>query len=740
MAKLKSTEVKVFPSAFRGLATGTKYNPEARLNTEFNVTNLTNRLASKDSFVISWNGTTSVVKFNIHGYYFELNLADFLSTGAGSNWTNVYARIRLLPFITDEGEPAAPNTKYKAFTLASVDDLTLPPSGKILDVTTSSIDTFFGVELSDSATPSLADTDYELPLLTRTAIPDTSPQEYTPWAVPLTSYLKFVATDVEGLPTINNSTTLKTNNTIFAPTTAGTAGQLSVSQGGTSALIPTWISTADVVVGEASQAVQLKSSRNIWGRPFNGTAAISGAISNTGNITPTETNTSNIGASDNVYANVYATTFTGNVTGDVSGNAGTVTNGIYTTSSSGQSITVSNGNGLEVRGGSSGNAYGLYGRAGAASRSIAVLANGQGSNTDSWGLAITRGAPNNTDDGLNSDHIRFRGTRNNIKFLSDGVTPNPSAASYIAIEPASLAASRKYTLPDAGTDADFVMTQGNQTIAGTKTFSNTISGNITGNAATVTANNYSFVFGNVYSPLFIENGPGNRTPMIDSRFKYDLFDGTLYAPKFSGSLSGNATTATAASTVTVNTTETAGNFKIPFANTAVSTTGNYQLLQDNTATFTYNPSTNVLVAGTFSGVGAYVKEATVDIWVQRIFTSSVLNPGGTWVTRYNAGTGNGLQVIANNVGADYVSGFYSPSDNDRFIFDVRVGTSNSVIKAVVYSQYGSSTSNENNSAIISFSTMSTSGHIVQYSFRWKVIIDNGVRFINLGGGTKITFK
>jgi hypothetical protein len=327
MAKLKSTAVKVYPSAFRGLATGMKYNPEARLNTEFNVTNLINRLASKDSFVISWNPTTNVIIFNIHGYYFENNLTEFLSTGAGSTWTNVYARIRLLPFLNDEGEPSAPNTKYKAITLAGTSDVgTIPSPGVILDVTTSSIDTFFGIDLNDSATSSLESTDYELHLLSGGP---------SAWAVPLTSRLKFVATDVEGLPTINNSTTLKTNNTIFAPITAGTAGQLSVSQGGT--LAPTWISTADVVVGEATQAVQLKTSRNLWGRPFNGTAAISGAITGTGNITPTTNNASNIGASDNVYANVFATTFTGNltgnVTGNVSGNAGTVTNGVVTTSS-----------------------------------------------------------------------------------------------------------------------------------------------------------------------------------------------------------------------------------------------------------------------------------------------------------------------------------------------------------------------------------------------------------------------
>jgi hypothetical protein len=53
-------------------------------------------------------------------------------------------------------------------------------------------------------------------------------------------------------------------------------------------------------------------------------------------------------------------------------------------------------------------------------------------------------------------------------------------------------AARTYNLPDAGTNADFVMTQGNQTLAGTKTFSgtiiasNTITGSISGNAATIT--------------------------------------------------------------------------------------------------------------------------------------------------------------------------------------------------------------------------------------------------------------
>lgn len=60
-------------------------------------------------------------------------------------------------------------------------------------------------------------------------------------------------------------------------------------------------------------------------------------------------------------------------------------------------------------------------------------------------------------------------------------------------------------------------------------------------------------------------------------------------------------TADKATTVTVTTSSTSSAFKIPFANTTGNTTSQYGLLQDSTATFTYNPSTNTLVVGTVSG-------------------------------------------------------------------------------------------------------------------------------------------
>jgi hypothetical protein len=132
---------------------------------------------------------------------------------------------------------------------------------------------------------------------------------------------------------------------------------------------------------------------------------------------------------------------------------------------------------------------------------------------------------------------------------------------------------------------------------------------------------------------------GNYGLLQDSEgtFTYNPSTNTLVAGTFSGALSGNAATATAlqtartiggvsfngtanidlpgvnaagtqntsgtaavATAATITTSATASAFKVPFANTTASTTGNYGLLQDSEATFTYNPSTNTLVVGTVS--------------------------------------------------------------------------------------------------------------------------------------------
>ena len=70
---LSSNSIQVYPTSLR---TDT-YDRNARINSEFNITNLINRLTGRDSFII--DGITTLVdgvinagEFNIKGYYFNL--------------------------------------------------------------------------------------------------------------------------------------------------------------------------------------------------------------------------------------------------------------------------------------------------------------------------------------------------------------------------------------------------------------------------------------------------------------------------------------------------------------------------------------------------------------------------------------------------------------------------------------------------------------------------------------------
>jgi hypothetical protein len=117
-----------------------------------------------------------------------------------------------------------------------------------------------------------------------------------------------------------------------------------------------------------------------------------------------------------------------------------------------------------------------------------------------------------------------------------------------------------------------VNTTGNQNTSGS-------SASCTGNAATATVLQTARTIGGVSF-----NGSANiNLPGVNTAGTQDT--------------SGTSAISTAA---TVTTSSAASAFKVPFANTTASTTGNYGLLQDSTATFTYNPSTNVLEAGTFN--------------------------------------------------------------------------------------------------------------------------------------------
>lgn len=141
MAYVKSSKIKMFPSSWRRK----EYNPEANLNTEENLTNISRRVSAQsyDSYVISKDGNE--ITFVIHGYWFKADLSDVIV-----DESPLFAKIKLVNSIPDG------NTDFNNLTLvptaASVpgqldDNLEIPENPD------NDTNEFHGVEFYTSAIP-----------------------------------------------------------------------------------------------------------------------------------------------------------------------------------------------------------------------------------------------------------------------------------------------------------------------------------------------------------------------------------------------------------------------------------------------------------------------------------------------------------------------------------------------------------------------------------------------------------
>jgi len=93
---------------------------------------------------------------------------------------------------------------------------------------------------------------------------------------------------------------------------------------------------------------------------------------------------------------------------------------------------------------------------------------------------------------------------------------------------------------------------------------------------------------------------------------------------------------------------TSSAFKIPFLNTTGTASGNYALLQDSTATFTYNPSTNQFAVGNIITTGDItVNSGSVDVDQDAKFFSTRFDLYNTNsdVILHNKGTGSGSDTF-----------------------------------------------------------------------------------------------
>lgn len=68
----KSKDVRAFPCSYRGNYGGSTFDPESRLNTEYNFTHLG---GANESYVIDYNAAEQILRLVIGGYYFEISNA-----------------------------------------------------------------------------------------------------------------------------------------------------------------------------------------------------------------------------------------------------------------------------------------------------------------------------------------------------------------------------------------------------------------------------------------------------------------------------------------------------------------------------------------------------------------------------------------------------------------------------------------------------------------------------------------
>ena len=221
---------------------------------------------------------------------------------------------------------------------------------------------------------------------------------------------------------------------------------------------------------------------------------------------------------------------------------------------------------------------------------------------------------------------------------------------------------------------------GNATTATTLQTARTINGvSFNGSAnITITANTTNTLTRGTYLTGANFNGSAATTWAVDatttntaSKVVARDASGNFSAGTITASLSGNATTATSATTATtatnatnvaVTTSATASAFKVPFANTTASTTGNYGLLQDSTATFTYNPSTNVLTVGTVSGVLSGNATTATTLQTARTINGTSFN-GSANITTATWGTARNINGVSVNGSTNYTVEPYVEDDD-----------------------------------------------------------------------------